>query len=167
LPSPCWGCLSCAFGGPVLPRVAIMSSPLEGKRSIIPTASGPPEPTFCATAAVITTPRPSAAWPMASNTEAANPSRHPPSAAARQRWPASYGHWALRSSRDQAGGRVVQERARREGMWASLRAAGGPDGLTPRLLRGYSARSASRAEPRASGWALTGPAASTVRTASR
>jgi putative restriction endonuclease len=42
-----------------------------------------------------------------------------------------------RSAQDpsQASGRVVQERARRDSMWASLRAAGGPDGLSPRLLR--------------------------------
>jgi putative restriction endonuclease len=43
----------------------------------------------------------------------------------------------LRSAQDapQASGRVVQERARRDDMWASLQAAGGPDGLSPRLLR--------------------------------
>jgi putative restriction endonuclease len=35
----------------------------------------------------------------------------------------------------QASGRAVQERARREGIWTDLRAAGGPDGLSPRLLR--------------------------------
>lgn len=42
-----------------------------------------------------------------------------------------------RSAQDapQASGRAVQERARREDMWASLLTAGGPDGLTPRLLR--------------------------------
>lgn len=35
----------------------------------------------------------------------------------------------------QPSGRIAQERARREAMWASLIAAGGPDELTPRLLR--------------------------------
>jgi putative restriction endonuclease len=42
-----------------------------------------------------------------------------------------------RSAQDtpQASGRAVQERARRESMWASLRAAGGPDRLSPGLLR--------------------------------
>jgi putative restriction endonuclease len=42
-----------------------------------------------------------------------------------------------RSEQDplQASGRDVQERARREAMWASLQAAGGPNGLSPRLLR--------------------------------
>jgi putative restriction endonuclease len=42
-----------------------------------------------------------------------------------------------RSEQDfaQASGRVVQERARREAMWASLQAAGGPNGVSPRLLR--------------------------------
>jgi putative restriction endonuclease len=35
----------------------------------------------------------------------------------------------------QVSGRVAQERARREAMWGSLLAAGGPSGLAPRLLR--------------------------------
>jgi hypothetical protein len=35
----------------------------------------------------------------------------------------------------EVGGRLAQERARREAMWASLGAAGGPSALSPRLLR--------------------------------